>query len=192
MTKVISQDYKDERNWTEAEYVNAEELWAHPIPFEHSEPLGRDFPRPIIRLCTKKKPHDFFWVGSMSIASEAMCKQLVAAGADFEYFEIELRQKDGTIYEDQCYYFIHLLKEVDCFDFERSEYTTRSDGSVEGASKVVLHEEAIGNTPVFTMYRAYMGNWLTSDQFAAQIDATELRGMIFLELNEERWGLRSR
>jgi hypothetical protein len=185
MVKVLSRDYKTPGNWTDAEYINMDELHDFPIYFGNTERLGPTFPRPIIQLRRAIPPADFFCVGSMNIVSAAFRKELERAGANIEYFEIELRKRRGGI-QDGSFYFIHLLAEVDCFDFERSDYDTFQDGEVSKARTLVLKEEAIGSEPLFVMKNAYLGFWLTSDAFAAQIQSTNLRGMIFLPVDEVR------
>jgi hypothetical protein len=186
MVKVLQKDYKNEDNWTDAEYVNMDELHDFPIYFGGSERLGPSFPQPVIRLCRAKPPVDFFQVGSMTIISSALRKECERAGVDAEYFEIELQKRRGGI-QDGKFYFVHLLCEVDCFDFEQSDYDTYESGLINKVRTIVLRHEAIEREPVFTMKNAYLGFWLASDEFAAQIESAELRGLIFIGLDEVKF-----
>lgn len=188
MVKVIEQDGQ---YWTEADCDNFQEIWDHPVGITQLEPLGSDFPIPILRLCRHAKPFDFFVVGSLRVVSNSLKELFISSNAVVEFFEVQLYEKSGDIYEHEQFYFAHLLKEVDCFDFERSVYETYRWGDVRHAEKVVLREEGIDDTPVFRMTKAYFGTWLCSEDFARRIKASDLRGMVFTDIDSHVWGLRS-
>ena len=67
MVKVVKPDFVDPNNFTEAHFLNFDEFWH--MPFVVPQPLGPDFPRPIIELEVPKAPADYFEVGAMPIVS---------------------------------------------------------------------------------------------------------------------------
>jgi hypothetical protein len=186
MVKVIEQDCKNELNWTDASCENFDEVCDYHDragPSGPTDPLGPTFPCPILKLRRTIPPADFFTVGSMHFVSAGLRAELDRAAVECEYCEAEVRKRRGGLL-GATFYLMHLLCEVDCFDFDRSEYESVDRGCVWRPRKIVLRIDAVGQAPIFTMKNAYLGFWLASNDFAAQIQATQLRGMIFTELDK--------
>lgn len=183
MVKAVDEDYFNVSNHTDVAWPNINEFME--IPFELPPPLGV-IPRPILRLESGRPPTDYFTAGSLKLVSSRLRDELEATQAEFEFFPVDLRDNRNNRYTACPYFFGHLLREIDCFDYGQSvyEFDKYNPEMVGRVYELRIHEAAIGQTPVFWIKDVVFTNWLVSNEFAQHLQSTGLTGMVFRELKD--------
>lgn len=185
MVKAIDVDWSDSSNRTDADWLNIKEFVE--LNFIRPPSLGQ-CPTPILRLRSCRRPLDYFEVGSLKVVSERLRRELESAKAEFEFFPVDLWTKRNERYTACPFFFGHLLKEIDCFDYDQSIYEFDKYSSnpkmVGRVYELRIHEAAIGQTPVFWIKNVVFTNWLASDEFAQRLQSTGLTGMVFYDLKD--------
>ena len=182
MTKSLDEDYLDPSNHTDASWLNIQDFLQ--IPFTRPEPL-QSFLTPILKLESKQTPTDYFTVGSLKIVSAAFRFLLETAGAEFEFFSVKLLTHCNTPFGEHSYYFGHLLKVVDCFDYARLSYeiSEYAPSYIQRVNSLGISEDLVKHVPAFWIKNVAFGNWLINDELAAQITASGLTGIDLLDLD---------
>ncbi len=184
MVKALEEDFFEPLNHTDADWLNIEEFLK--IRFVGPKSVQGHFPTPILKLVSARRPTDYFTVGSLNLVSERFRRELDAVSADMEYFHVKILTKRNTPYTDTQIYFAHLLKEIDCFDYTRSqfEFDTDNPNYVRRVYKLFVREEAIGTEPVFWIKNVCFTKWLVSDDFAERIRAAKITGVVLNRLED--------
>lgn len=183
MVKLLDADYFDPSNQTDASWPNIDEFLD--IPFELPPPLEQ-FPTAILRLEKNEPPTDYFTVGSLKIVSEKFRHELDRASAEFEFFPVDLLTKRGHPHCDHRFYFAHLLKVIDCFDYDRSiyDFDKYREGFVGRVHQLHIRENAVGEETVFWIQNVNFPQWLVSNAFAEQIQTAGITGIVLYELKD--------
>jgi hypothetical protein len=181
MVKVLMQDFLHRDYHTEAHFVNFHEFVDE--PFMLPAPLRPDFPQPMIRMEQFEPNSDYFEVGSMKLVSEQFRQELLRLNANMNFIDVQLFDRYGRLYDATKFFFAHLLVELDCFDYDRSLYRKRRN-YVMHVQRLALREDKVGEEPVFRIANVALGDWFVSDKCAQHIASTNLRGILFLNLDE--------
>jgi hypothetical protein len=154
-------------------------LAAMPHPYA-LESFARDFPVNV-RVVSRTKPRDFMDIGSHIIVSENARQVLEARGATVELFPITLTYRgkdcDGWFY-------LHLLKEVDCLDPKKTIRAGPQDAQPELIKQMALRESACEGIPVFRI--ANSSKIGVSDELAEELKRSNSTGVIFQKPEEWR------
>jgi hypothetical protein len=134
-----------------------------------------------VRVVARTKPWDFMEVGSFLFVSDKVKAILEGHNATVEFFPVTLAYKG----KDLCsWFYLHLLKEVDCLDPEKTIFAGREPPLPEMVKHMVLRESAcegipisrIGDTPDIGV----------SDELARAIRSAKCTGVIFRKPEEWR------
>jgi hypothetical protein len=101
------------------------------------------FPPSALEITTGGEPTDFFYAGPMFIVSGEMCQLLEKFEVNAEFFPLTTLQK-GRPYDRKEFYFANILDAVECFDFEKSEYTMTEYGADQIENLVLDDKKAAG------------------------------------------------
>ncbi|MCE9560439.1 MAG: hypothetical protein K8U57_00135 [Planctomycetes bacterium] len=150
-----------------------------------TEPISDVWPKRMrIQLLSKSKPEDYFPVGPLRLVSAAFREVCENLHVNAEFLPTQLLEKDGTRSQHQLF-FCHLLENVNCFDFKRSEILWRNKRKkwIDELTKLVIDEEkATGHH----LFRVDVSLFMiaTSDEFSQAAKRVRLTGAVFIEPSE--------
>lgn len=182
MTKIWCDDFDDD-TYTDAKIEDVRSFIG--IPLASGRPLGDRFPKGTrVRIRSSGPPADFFMAGPMFVISEKMKTVFEQFHAKVEYFTLEARGVPQTAL-DSAYYFANLIEVVDCFDWERAEFTEEG-GFATDIERLVFKASAIGDQPLFRVARTISSVVATSDALAALAQERGCSGVIFCDPSQWR------
>ncbi len=180
MALVLRED--PESSLTEFSVVNLDEL----IGISQHVPIATDsFPKPVVQY-ESGVLNDYFRAGRMRIVSTRLRKELERyTSGEVQYFDIVMLDKGGSPFEEGRFYMAHLGLEVDCFDFEKSDYDLRENGKIRIIRKPVLREEAIRGRHLFWIAKtSQLPYWMVSEELATHLKSQDFKGICFKTLDE--------
>jgi hypothetical protein len=187
MVKIWKANFRNERYYTKAAFLT------RPIPevhFNDVTPYERPFPR--VDLVVESgwyTPTDFFWCGAMSVVS-ARLKEFLESfpKLKLEFFQVNVfRKKTKTWYEPNSFFCMHLMEELDCFDYERSRYKVAKGGWIIGIDSLVLKPSKLAGRRLFRIAGVGFVIWCVSEKLANEIEAQGFTGVLFCDPSELRW-----
>jgi hypothetical protein len=138
------------------------------------------------------QPADFFRYGLLNIVSDSIKDILEAIeGIQVEFYPVKLIFKE-QLYTQKKYFLIHFTEQVDCFDFENSEYTsyTIKSGTIRILSsirKLILLPVDTSKHKLFIVGRVSFFIICIDDSIAERILKAGVRGVRFLNPDETFW-----
>lgn len=153
------------------------------MPYEEQEKLlsgnlvtMNEFAEYEIVGLTKKKP-DVYTIGNTEFyvndKFKDFCIENNKSDNNIEFLKIEIENKN--------YYLLNLLNNIECFDWEKSEYTTYSNKYIiNEVTKLVIDENKLGNRKMFRM-KEYKFEIFVVDSLKIEMEKTGFSGISFIE-----------
>ncbi|MDC4765284.1 hypothetical protein NQ808_19215, partial [Acinetobacter baumannii] len=106
-----------------------------------------------IDLIEEYEPADYFHVGSLFIVSSKLKDILETKQVSAEYLQIKLYKPNGIPIQNK-YFFVNLLKKINCINKEHSRYT-EEEGLVDEIYKLVVDVDKVKNEVLFRIDKTF-------------------------------------
>lgn len=138
-----------------------------------------------IDLIGKYQPADYFHVGSLFIVSRKLKNIFEEKKVLAEYFLINL-YKENSEYLEEEYFFVNLLKKIDCINKIDSKYS-EEDGFIDEIYKLVIDEDKAKNEVLFRVDKTFNNIILVHDSLSDVIKKSGCTGVNFIKVDDWKW-----
>lgn len=186
MTKILQTGWDEEH--TKAENLSMDDLDEADIWPMDTEAFADRWPMVSLKVTTKHTPNDYFQVGSIDVVSDRMKAVMETFGVDVEFLPLRVFYR-GKEYTKQSYFFCHILDQVDCFGYERGQYSFHNrpefKDRIDEIDKLAIDEEKAAGHHLFRLDKGAEYIICVSDELAKRILDSEATGARFIA--PENW-----
>ncbi len=129
--------------------------------------------------------YDYFHVGSLFIVSRKLKNIFEEKKVLAEYFLINLYKENGEYLEEE-YFFVNLLKKIDCINKIDSKYS-EEDGFIDEIYKLVIDEDKAKNEVLFRVDKTFNNIILVHDSLSDVIKKSGCTGVNFIKVDDWKW-----
>ncbi|MGB8808867.1 MAG: DUF1629 domain-containing protein [Acinetobacter calcoaceticus] len=155
------------------------------IKLTKGEPISDKNIKIEIDLIEEYEPADYFHVGSLFIVSSKLKDILERKQVSAEYFSIKLYKPNGIPIQTK-YFFVNLLKKIDCINKEHSRYT-QEKGFIDEIYKLVVDVDKAENEVLFRIDKIFNNIILVHDSLIYLIKSLGCTGVNFINIDDWKW-----
>jgi len=155
------------------------------IKLTKGEPISDKNIKIDIDLIEEYEPADYFHVGSLFIVSSKLKDILERKQVSAEYFLIKLYKPNGIPIQTK-YFFVNLLRKIDCINKEHSRYT-QEEGFIDEIYKLVVDVDKAENEVLFRIDKIFNNIILVHDSLSYLIKSLGCTGVNFIKIDDWKW-----
>lgn len=155
------------------------------IKLTKGEPISDKNIKIDIDLFEEYEPADYFHVGSLFIVSSKLKDILERKQVSAEYFLIKLYKPNGIPIQTE-YFFVNLLRKIDCINKEHSRYT-QEEGFIDEIYKIVVDVDKAKNEVLFRIDKIFNNIILVHDSLSYLIKSLGCTGVNFIKIDDWKW-----
>lgn len=187
MTKLLRLDYS---RVTETRVPNEEDfydlMWKTQQPDRLDEPWPTGLTVEVISLF---RPTDYIKAEPLDLVSQELKAVLEEHGANAAFYPVQMIYRRRP-YTERHFYACHILDHLDCYDYERGEYTFHEKPGftdhVDEVRVLAVDEQKAAGHPLFRLGKGGERYILTSAELGTAIEAKRFTGLYFLDLPSDQ------